>query len=46
MRYRHYHCTPQYSEVEKLYYGVVDGVLEIPVIKADENHDFGHIITT
>lgn len=40
MRYRHFRCTPKYSEIEKLYYGIVEGVPEIPVIEADEIHDF------
>ena len=40
MRYKHYRCIPKYSECEKIYYGTVEGVPEIPMIEAKDIYDF------
>ena len=43
MKYKHYRCTPKYSEIEKLYYGTVEGVPEIPMIESKDIYDFEYL---
>ena len=40
MKYRNYYCSPQFSEGEKIYFGSVNGVREIPMISAENLNDF------
>lgn len=40
MKYRNYYCTPKFSDGEKMYYGDVEGVPEIPMIEAENLEDF------
>ncbi len=40
MKYRNYHTTPKFSEGEKVYYGDVEGVSDIPMIEAANLDDY------
>jgi len=40
MKYRNYYCTPKYSDGDKIYYGEVGGVPDIPMIEAANLDDF------
>ncbi len=40
MKYRNHYCTPRFSDGERMYFGDVEGVPEIPMIEAENLEDF------